>query len=545
MSTNFSNPSASGLSWLNRWRIGPRLWLSTAVPVALVCAFGAWLWLSLGSVRQDVESHLVEQVRMAQLAKDMALNVVEVQESLQDVSATRGLDGLDDGFTEAGKSRQAFLQGLKAFEDYLQTHDATQMLDTTRQLREAFDAYYAAGVRMARAYVDGGPAAGNPLMAGFDEASEKLQTQMQALVEKASQDMKAEVAGVAHDLTTLRLWGLALAAAVTVLTLAAGWLIARSIVRPLGLAVQATGRVAQGDLAFEIPVSGQDETADLLRSLRQMQGQLREIATGVRRNAEQVAAASQQIADGNMDLSVRTEEQASALQETTASMMELGSTVGEASDSAREADQVAQGARAVVSRAGQVVEQMVHTMEGINQSSRKIADIIGVIDGIAFQTNILALNAAVEAARAGEQGRGFAVVASEVRSLAQRSAEAAREISTLIRDSVGRVETGAGLVQQAGSTMQEVVTSIERVTGLMGHITQSTSRQREGIQQVGTAVQEIDNTTQQNAALVEESAAAAQSLRDQAQHLLDLTSVFRLEGAVIDERSGRALALSA
>ena len=545
MTTLHSLSAASSDAWLNRLRIGPRLWLATAVPVALVCAFGAWLWLSLAVVREDVQSHLMEQVRMAQLAKDLALNVVEVQDALTDVSATRGLDGLDDGFAEAAKSRQAFLQGLQTFEDYLASHDAAHMHDTTRKLRSAFDLYYATGERTARAYVDGGPAAGNPLMPAFDEAAESLQSQMQALVDKASQDMKAEVTGVASDLGQLRLWGLMLAAAVTVLTLLAGWLIARSITRPLNQAVQATGRVAQGDLAFDIPVSGQDETADLLRSLRQMQSQLRDIASGVRRNAEQVAAASQQIADGNMDLSVRTEEQASALQETTASMMELGSTVGEATDSARQADEVAQGARAVVSRAGEVVEQMVQTMEGINQSSRKIADIIGVIDGIAFQTNILALNAAVEAARAGSQGRGFAVVAAEVRSLAQRSAEAAREISSLIRDSVGRVETGAGLVQQAGSTMQEVVASIERVTGLMGHITQATSRQREGIQQVGTAVQEIDNTTQQNAALVEESAAAAQSLRDQAQHLLELTAVFRLEGAVIDERSGRALALSA
>ena len=513
---------------MTRIRIGPRLMLGTALPLLMFAVFAAWLWQALGAMREDVASHLTEQVRFALLAKDLDREVVQVQQYLSDISATRARDGLDDGLREAARAREEFLKGLQHFEAYFRAHDKSDQLKVLDRLRQDFDAYYQAGQVMARAYVQGGPEQGNPLMAPFDKASTALQAGMEKLVEETVKDMQEEVAGVSQQAQLLRQTALALCLVVAVLTLVLGWRIGRSIVRPIEGAVQSLQRVAEGDLAFNIDAQGKDEIAQLMASMQYMQSSLGEICLGVRSNAELVAAASQQIADGNLDLSARTEEQASALQQTAASMDEIGVTVRHSADNAQEANHLAQQASSVASQAGHVVQNMVQTMQGMNESSRRISDIIGVIDGIAFQTNILALNAAVEAARAGEQGRGFAVVASEVRSLAGRSAEAAREIKHLITDSVERVESGTQLVEQAGSTIDEAVAAIQRVTAIMGKISTAAQEQHQGISQVDTAVHQMDSNTQQNAALVEESAAAAHSLSQQARHLLQLTAVFRL-----------------
>ncbi len=307
-----------------------------------------------------------------------------------------------------------------------------------------------------------------------------------------------------------------------------GWLVTRSITLPMRRAMHAASLVAEGDLTVELESEGKDETAQLLGALRHMKDNLTRIVGGVRQNAEGVATASSQIAQGNLDLSQRTEEQASALQQTAASMEQLGATVKQNADNARQANQLAQSASTVAEQGGEVVGRVVETMKGINDSSKKIADIISVIDGIAFQTNIRALNAAVEAARAGEQGRGFAVVASEVRNLAQRSAAAAKDIKSLISDSVERVEEGTALVGQAGATMKEVVGSIRCVTDIMGEISAASTEQSTGVAQVGQAVSQMDRVTQQNAALVEESAAAAGSLQAQAQQLVQAVAVFKL-----------------
>ncbi len=302
----------------------------------------------------------------------------------------------------------------------------------------------------------------------------------------------------------------------------------RSIVGPVSDAVAVASAVSQGDLTVDVPVRGSNELGQLMAAMASMRQHLSQVVTSVRQGAESVAIASAEIAQGNNDLSSRTESQASALEETASSMEQLGGTVRQNADSAREANQLALNASSVAVQGGEVVGQVVHTMRDINESSRKIADIISVIDGIAFQTNILALNAAVEAARAGEQGRGFAVVASEVRALAGRSAEAAKEIKTLITASVERVEHGTTLVDQAGSTMTEVVDSIRRVTDIMGQIAAASAEQSLGVSQVGEAVTQMDQTTQQNAALVEEMAAAASSLKQQAQELVQTVAVFKL-----------------
>jgi methyl-accepting chemotaxis protein len=307
-----------------------------------------------------------------------------------------------------------------------------------------------------------------------------------------------------------------------------GWWITRSITRPVAQALDVAEKVAAGDLSSRIEVTSTDEVGRLLSALKDMNQSLVQIVGTVRSSSDSIATGSAQIASGNADLSQRTEEQASALEETAASMEQLGSTVRQNADNAQQANQLAMGASTVAERGGEMVSQVVETMKGINDSSKKIADIITVIDGIAFQTNILALNAAVEAARAGEQGRGFAVVASEVRNLAQRSAEAAKEIKSLITASVERVEQGTTLVDQTGATMQEIVTSIKRVTDIMGEINSASREQSTGVNQVGEAVGQMDQVTQQNAALVEESAAAAESLKQQAQQLVSAVAVFKL-----------------
>lgn len=324
---------------------------------------------------------------------------------------------------------------------------------------------------------------------------------------------------------------LALALAAAMAGALVAWLVARSVTRPLQQAIRVTDLIAQGDLTSEIAVHRRDEMGQLLNALGQMQTSLAKVVGEVRSNADSVATASVQIAQGNHDLSGRTEQQASALEETAASMEELGSTVKLNADNAKQANQLARGASTVAIQGGEVVARVVDTMKGINDSSKKIADIISVIDGIAFQTNILALNAAVEAARAGEQGRGFAVVAGEVRTLAQRSADAAKEIKTLISASVERVEQGSTLVDQAGVTMTEVVSSIRRVTDIMGEISAASAEQSQGVSQVGEAVTQMDQVTQQNAALVEEMAAAATSLKGQAQDLVSAVAVFKLSQA--------------
>ena len=306
------------------------------------------------------------------------------------------------------------------------------------------------------------------------------------------------------------------------------WL-TRSIARPLADAVQASQRVARGDLTVRFTLDRKDEIGALLESLHHMQQSLTSTVGDVRRNAESVAAASGQIAQGNSDLSRRTEQQAAALQNAAASMDQISGAVSQNADSAQQASRLAIDASEVAIKGGAVVGQVVETMKGINDSSKKIADIIGVIDGIAFQTNILALNAAVEAARAGEQGRGFAVVASEVRSLAQRSAQAAKEIKGLIGVSVDRVSQGTALVDQAGETMSQVVKAIQDVSKIVAEISRASTEQNAGIRDVSGAVNAMDQTTQQNAALVEESAAAAESLLSQARQLVEAVAVFRLE----------------
>ena len=362
------------------------------------------------------------------------------------------------------------------------------------------------------------------LQAAFSE----LEKQMAALsvsIEKTGAELNEHAkSSVTRTVVSI---AVALALATAAMMGVALWL-ARRMTLPMTHALGVADRLAQGDLTCAIHPDGNDETVQLLQSLASMRDSFAGIVREVKGNAERVATASAEIAQGNNDLSVRTEQQSSSLERASSSMAQLGTTVRQNADNAGQANQLAMSASSVAVEGGDVVAQVVDTMKGINESSRKIADIISVIDGIAFQTNILALNAAVEAARAGEQGRGFAVVASEVRSLAGRSAEAAKEIKSLIGTSVERVEQGTALVDKAGVTMNEVVTSIRRVTDIVGEISVASSEQSAGVTQVGQAVTQMDQTTQQNAALVEQSAAAAESLRQQAEQLVHAVAAFKI-----------------
>jgi methyl-accepting chemotaxis protein len=367
----------------------------------------------------------------------------------------------------------------------------------------------------------------------FMPASKAYQDSLRELV--AMQRARIDATATAIDSNTSASARLMMALCAGAVLLGAGfcWVLTAGIVRPIRTAVQVAETVAAGDLSQAIDDSAKDETGALLRALRQMNDKLAAIVTEVRGGTDTIATASSEISAGNFDLSGRTEQQASALEETAASMEELTTTVRNNADNARQANSLSIAASDVAVQGGAVVSQVIDTMGAINEASRKIVDIIAVIDGIAFQTNILALNAAVEAARAGEQGRGFAVVASEVRTLAQRSAAAAKEIKELIGASVEQVENGTKLVDRAGATMEEVVTSIRRVTDIMGEITTASQEQSGGIEQVNQAIGQMDEATQQNAALVEQSAAAAASMQEQAVKLAEVVGVFRLHQAVV------------
>jgi methyl-accepting chemotaxis protein len=513
-------------------KIGTRLGAGIALAAVLLTAM-VWVGVSnMGAIEQALALQTNDRLPKILAGKDIkdnlraraivSRNIVLMEDPAEKQKAIERLAGVRESYTKLYKQLQ----------DTVRTDAGKAALaklgDGVAALRAPTDQVAALG--MAGKHTEATQILVNVVAPLQTTATEAADAFVNVMV-KSGQD--AEAASDRDYKAALTLL-ISLGAAAVALLCVLGWLLVRSITRPINQAVQVSRAVAGGDLSLEFDATGQSETAQLLASLKAMQTSLAQVVGNVRQNAEGVASASAQISHGNNDLSARTEQQASALEETAASMEELSSTVRQNADNARQANQLAQSASTVAVQGGDVVGRVVETMKGINDSSKKIADIISVIDGIAFQTNILALNAAVEAARAGEQGRGFAVVASEVRGLAQRSAEAAKEIKALISASVERVDQGTSLVDQAGVTMSEVVTSIRRVTDIMGEISAASSEQSAGVSQIGEAVTQMDQATQQNAALVEESAAAASSLAVQAQQLLQTVAVFKLgHGSVV------------
>ena len=429
-------------------------------------------------------------------------------------------------FRQIEANRKRIDDALASLRPLMKTADAAARLRTLEEARGRYvKSFQSVGAMLRNGERD---AARQRMLQETLPILDSLQDHIIALSGQQSAEM--DEAGIASQAVSKE--AERLNAALSGLALAVGallaWRVSRSITRPLARAVKAAETVAGGDLGQRIEAGSRDETGRLLHALQDMQDRLAGAVRAIRQGSETISSASGQIAAGNADLSSRTEEQAASLEETAASMEELASTVKQNADNARQANQLAASASEIALRGGAAVSAVVGTMQDISASSHRISDIVSVIDGIAFQTNILALNAAVEAARAGEQGKGFAVVAGEVRALAQRSAQAAREVKDLIEDSVGKVGAGARQVEDAGATMREIVTAVQHVTDIMGEIAAASHEQASGIDQVNRAVAQMDEVTQQNAALVEEAAAAAGSMQDQAGALVRAVGVFRL-----------------
>lgn len=509
---------------MNHIKIGPRLAAAFSLVLfitSLIAGIGIWRMSTLKDATTMIATVEIQRDELALKWKSgIDLNWVRASASLK-ASDAAYIAALDAEMSATSKEIGTV---QKELESLMQDAKSQELLAQVAAKREAY--------RSARAQLLKRKKDGEDVFALVDSELRPLaQGYIQSLVavtdhtKKQLLDFQASV--MSSAVTSQWILGIGAGSALILGILLAAWT-TRSITSPLITAVQVAEAISAGDLCTSVKVQGKDEVAQLMQALLGMQSNLSNIVGRVRSNSEGVATASSQIAQGNHDLSARTEQQASALEQTASSMEELNSTVQQNAGNASQANQFALNASIVAEQGGKVVGQVVDTMRDISQSSRKIADIIGVIDGIAFQTNILALNAAVEAARAGEQGRGFAVVAGEVRSLASRSAEAAKQIKSLITDSVTRVEMGTSLVDQAGTTMTDVVTAVQRVTDLMGEITAASSEQSTGVSQVGIAVAQIDQATQQNAALVEEMAAAAGSLKQQAEQLVSAVAVFKL-----------------
>jgi methyl-accepting chemotaxis protein len=508
-------------------RISARLGLAFALLGGLLLISAGSGILRLSAQNDTVRQLIDHSVRPTVLAATMEHRVMEIGTHLRNAILFDRQELVLAEIEAVAKERAALAEVRRSLEAVINDASSRAAL----QEATAAEVPYLASVDKILRAVKAGDADSARMLIGDDEMRRQRGAYTAAL-DKLSrgeqQRMDAAAAGTQASYAAGRLWLAGMAALGVLLAAWIGWAMTRSIVRPAHRATAAARRIAGGDLSQDVLSRRRDELGEVLQAIQAMQEGLRQTVGRIRSGADSVNSASHEIANGNQDLSSRTEQQASALEQTAASMQQLTDTVQQNAESARQANQLAAAAVGVASQGGDMVNRVVATMDEISASSRKIADIIGVIDGIAFQTNILALNAAVEAARAGEQGRGFAVVAGEVRILAQRSANAAREIKSLITSSVETVEGGHALVRQAGATMAEIVTRVQRVTDLIGEINAATGEQSAGIAQVNSAVAHLDQGTQQNAALVEQSAAAAESLRQQAGELERAVAVFRL-----------------
>ncbi|WCM91169.1 methyl-accepting chemotaxis protein [Acidovorax sp. NCPPB 2350] len=525
---------------LSHLRIGLKLALAFAITTALTLAMGFAAWSQMRAIQAGSEDLATNWLPSVQAIGNIRVAANRVRRSESELFLPEAGEAVPKRRAELAHRMELLLQSEAAYAPLITPGEEQRLFDQYRSARESYARVQA---RMLAQPVDARAELTRLFFSDSDQSFEALVGALGASADfnRQSADEAQRNVRTTYDRAMLTLFGLL--AATTAIAIAAAWWITRLITGPIREAVTVAQGVAAGDLTMPIVPRGRDEAAQLMQALSGMRDSLSQVVGGVRANAESVATASAEIEQGNIDLSSRTEEQASALEQTAASMEQLGSTVRQNSDNAQQASTLAQDAASAAARSGEAVGTMVGTMRSIDEASGRISDIIGLIDGIAFQTNILALNAAVEAARAGEQGRGFAVVASEVRSLAQRSASAAKDIKELIATSARRVQDGSTQAEQAGAAVQSAIERIRKLASIVSEISVATREQSDGVSQVGEAVAQMDQATQQNAALVEESAAAASSLKAQAQQLVGAVSVFRLPGE--RETGGRGLRLGA
>ncbi|MES2149628.1 MAG: methyl-accepting chemotaxis protein [Pseudomonadota bacterium] len=507
-------------------KIGQKLALSFAIIGALMLALALLSNTRIQALHDEIVLTNADRYPKTVLAHSIKDELNENARSMANLLLTSEAAAQEAELASMAKNSRVVSKALATLEKTVTSEQGRQFMSQLSVIRVAFldvRARFAGMVKEGRReeakallMTDA-----RRLQAGYFEVLDNLIAYQAALMDAATRKTEADARSASLMIIVLSVSAMALGVVIALQT-------SRSITVPLQHAIKLARKVADGDLSSVIVVDTTEETGQLLQALKEMNAALLQIVGQVRTGTDSIATASRQIAAGNLDLSARTEQEASALEQTAASMEQLTTTTRQNADHARQANQLALSASEVAQKGGAVVARVVHTMNDINLASREIVDIIDVIDGIAFQTNILALNAAVEAARAGEQGRGFAVVASEVRNLAQRSAAAAKEIKILIDNSVEKVDFGSALVGQAGATMDEIVASVQRVTTIMGDIGVASREQEAGIEQINRAILELDGVTQQNAALVEQEAAATESLRDQAASLAQVVSVFSL-----------------
>jgi len=525
------------MKYLTDLRIGLRLGLAFAVCIAFSVLLAAYARNALMHINDELALMVVDRMVKVERLEQVKHNLSTIGQAARNLVLLPDPAAKRQELAIIDTARAGNGELMKTLGDSITSEKGRQLLRAATDARTPYNAAVQRVIDLG--LKDEAETARDLLVGETHQLQQQYASALDGLIAFQKTLMK-DAAQTTDDLVDFAAVAVLVAAAAAVAAGAAlAWLITRSVVAPIRQAVTAAETVAAGDLRLRLATTRKDEAGQLLAALQRMNDALVGIVGKVRGNADSVATASGQIAQGNADLSQRTEEQASNLQQTAASMEQLSATVTHNTDTARQAAQLAGSAARVAENGGQVMGQVVGTMAQITESARKIADIIVTIDGIAFQTNILALNAAVEAARAGEQGRGFAVVAGEVRLLAQRSAEAAREIKTLIHASVERVEAGNHLVGEAGRTMDEVVGQVQRVADLISEISAASTEQGQGIAQIGDAVSQLDQVTQQNAALVEESAAAAESLRVQAGQLAAAVSTFRLDAAAAPTAAAR------
>ncbi|HTN67133.1 MAG TPA: methyl-accepting chemotaxis protein [Burkholderiaceae bacterium] len=510
-------------------KIGQRLGAAFGIVVLLLISITGLGIVRLVALHQSADLIIGDRYPKVTLANHVLDDINLIAIAMRNAMILNDPEKISAELAVIPAARQNIDKNLRQLDQKLSTTQGRAIL---KRIMDGLAGYRAGQNQFLQLMADGRkPEAGALLVSTVMQAQTDYMNHIKELIRLVDQLIDEEGPQAAHEYRYGVAIMLALAAVASLLAVGFAYFVTRSITRPLDHAVHIANTVAAGDLGSQIKVASSDETGQLMQALKNMNHSLTTIVGSVRSGTDTIATASSQIAAGNLDLSARTEEQASSLEETASSMGQFTSTVKQNAEHALQASQLALSASGIASKGGAVVAQVVDTMGSINASSKKIVDIIGVIDGIAFQTNILALNAAVEAARAGEQGRGFAVVAAEVRHLAQRSAAAAKEIKTLIDDSVDKVDTGARLVDEAGATMSQIVDSVKRVTDIMNEIATASREQIVGIEQVNQAITQMDGATQQNAALVEEAAAASGSLREQAEKLLLQVSVFRLGSA--------------